>query len=52
VTVALRDGLALSDGLEPHYPIHRRLMLTLWLILGLLLTAVIVVLVGYGKVIS
>lgn len=40
---ALRDGLALSDGVEPAYPVRRWLLRVLWPVLLVLLVAVAIV---------
>lgn len=51
VVTALRDGLSHSDGLEPHYPIRRRTLLVLWLLLGVLLVVGALVVLNYFEVV-
>jgi hypothetical protein len=51
VLTALRDGLSLSEGLEPRYPIHRRTLWALWLLLGVLLLAGVLVVLSYFEVV-
>lgn len=50
VVAALREGLAMADGPGPEFPVRRGVLLALWLVLGVLLLAIGLVVVGYAGV--